>query len=155
LRLLFATRDLSAVRHKVEGIFGRLLRGEVPLQELAFAKEVRLGTYRVPPPAAQLAAQRLTRDAAAITLYGERVAFVVVYGPPAARLCDCVMPPLEVVEHSFIHVYRLGIKTLKWKFSVIPNTGYCQGRQRAAERGVLHHQVPGARAAKSARAVRR
>ena len=45
----------------------------------------------------QLAAQQLTRDAAAITLYGERVAYVVVYGPPAARLCDCVMPPLEVV----------------------------------------------------------
>lgn len=52
--------------------------------------------YRAPPPAAQLAAQRLHSDAAAITLYGERVAFVVVYGPPGARLKDCVMPPLEV-----------------------------------------------------------
>jgi DNA polymerase zeta len=83
LRLLFASRDLSAVRRQVEGTFGRLLRGEVPLQELAFSKEVRLGTYRVPPPAAQLAAQQLTLDAAAITLYGERVAYVVVCVSPS------------------------------------------------------------------------
>jgi DNA polymerase zeta len=100
LRLLFSTRNLSVVRHHVEDTFGRLLRGEVPLQQLAFAKEVRLGTYRAPPPAAQLAARRLINDSAAITLYGERVSFVVVYGPPAARLCDCVMPPLEVSMQS-------------------------------------------------------
>ena len=86
LRLLFQSRDLSLVRRRVEHTFGALLRSEVPLQQLCFAKEVRLGTYRVPPPAAQLAARRLTSDAAAITLYGERVAFVVVYGPPGARL---------------------------------------------------------------------
>ena len=140
LRLLFATRDLSAVRRQVEQTFVRLLRGEVPLQELAFAKEVRLGTYRAPPPAAQLAAQRLTSDAAAITLYGERVAFVVVYGPPGARLCDCVMPPLEVKARAIPTDIQFNICS-----------GYCQGRQRASQRSVLHHQVHPAFAAAVAR----
>ncbi len=42
---------------------------QIPLHQLSFSKEVRLGTYRQPPPAAQLAAGRLQRDAADITLY--------------------------------------------------------------------------------------
>lgn len=66
-----------------------------------------------------------------LNMYGERVAFVVVYGPPGARLKDCVMPPLEVAAGAIA----------KPTFSSTFCTGHCEGRQRATQRRLLHHQV--------------
>lgn len=55
------------------------------------------------PPAAIVAAKRLSRDPRAEPRYGERVRYVVVAGEPNARLCDSVMSPEE-----FLHRQRYG-----------------------------------------------
>jgi DNA polymerase zeta len=102
LRLLLGRRDLSEVRAAVTAACGRLLAGRVGLADLVFAKEVRLGTYRgaLPPPAALVAARAVAADPRAAPRLGERVPYVVVCGPPGARLADLVVSPAALVEAS-------------------------------------------------------
>jgi DNA polymerase zeta len=101
LRLLFEHPDLSRLRRYLERQFDKLLTGRVPLRDLVFCKEVRLGTYsdRVPPPpAAVVAMKRMARDPRAEPRYGERVSYVVVAGPPQARLVDLVLDPRRLLH---------------------------------------------------------
>ena len=100
LRLLLGRRDLSEVRAAVAAACGAILGGRVRLADLVFAKEVRLGTYRgaLPPPAALVAARAVAADPRAAPRLGERVPYVVVCGPPGARLADLVVSPAALLE---------------------------------------------------------
>ncbi len=101
LRTLFAGADLSAVRRCLERQLGRVLAGRASPADFVFAKEVRgAGGYRpgAAPPAALVAARAVAADPRAEPRAGERVAYVVVEGPPGARLADLVVPPRALVE---------------------------------------------------------
>jgi len=100
LRLVLGRRDLSEVRAAVTAACGRILGGRVGLGDLVFAKEVRLGTYRgaLPPPAALIAARAVAADPRAAPRLGERVPYVVVCGPPSARLADLVVSPAALLD---------------------------------------------------------
>ena len=99
LRTLFTTRDLSAVKRFIVRQCGRMLAGRAGVADFVFRKEVRLGTYRgtgPPPPGALVAARSLAADPRAGPRPGDRVPYVVVCGPPGARLADLVVAPAEV-----------------------------------------------------------
>jgi DNA polymerase zeta len=96
LKILFRTHDLSKVKRYFQRQCGRIMAGQVSVQDFQFAREVRLGTYSdngVPTAGALIATRRMLKDARREPQYGERVPYVVIAGAPGARLIDrCVDP---------------------------------------------------------------
>lgn len=102
LRILFETNDLSQVKHYFQAQCTKILMGKVSIQDLCFAKEVRLGTYKDEdrlPPGALLAAKKAERDERAQPHYRERVPYVVIAGGPNDRLMDRCVDPEFLVQN--------------------------------------------------------
>ncbi|RLN98691.1 hypothetical protein BBJ28_00016228 [Nothophytophthora sp. Chile5] len=92
LETLFTSCDLSRVKLELEKHWLRILENRVPLKDFVFAKEVRA------PPAALVSAKAMAKDPRAEPRYAERVPYVVVNGPPGARLMDLVVSPAEYFD---------------------------------------------------------
>ncbi|EEY64210.1 DNA polymerase zeta catalytic subunit, putative [Phytophthora infestans T30-4] len=100
LETLFGSSDLSKVKEGMEKYWIQILENRVPLKEFIFSKEVRLGTYSngSAPPAALVSVKAMGNDPRAEPRYAERVPYVVVNGPPGARLMDLVVSPDEFFD---------------------------------------------------------
>ena len=103
LQLLFHNKDLSLVKRYVQRHVAKLRAGRIPLGDLVFAKETRLGTYsKTPgaqkPPAAIVAESLMAADPRAEPKFGERVPYVVVCGEPGGRLMDMIAHPRAVAS---------------------------------------------------------
>jgi len=101
LTTLFTTHDLSAVKTVLVKQWTSLLNCTASIADHVFAKEVRLGSYSeggTLPPSAVVASKAMLVDPRAEPRYGERVSFVVVHGPPRARLIDLVVPPETLLD---------------------------------------------------------
>ena len=112
LKILFRTSDLSLVKQYFQRQCLKILSNKVSIQDFCFAKEVKLGTYRltilvgnanssengVPPPGAIISARKMVDDPRAEPQYGERVPYVVRTGAPGARLIDRVVSPEEMLK---------------------------------------------------------
>eukprot|EP00181_Compsopogon_caeruleus_P006790 CAMPEP_0184679314 /NCGR_PEP_ID=MMETSP0312-20130426/2150_1 /TAXON_ID=31354 /ORGANISM="Compsopogon coeruleus, Strain SAG 36.94" /LENGTH=1681 /DNA_ID=CAMNT_0027128683 /DNA_START=608 /DNA_END=5649 /DNA_ORIENTATION=- len=126
LRVLFETHDLSRVKRGVQRQFSRILAGHASIEDFIFRQEVRLGTYKegAMPPAALVAAKARDRDPRADPAYGERVGYVVVYGPPQSPLKDLVVAPEVLLEGQ-----RTGAKRLNATYyitkQIIPALSRC------------------------------
>ncbi|CAI5722501.1 unnamed protein product [Peronospora effusa] len=113
LEKLFESCDLSKVKEELEKYWLQILGDRVPLKEFIFAKEVRLGTYvsGSAPPAALVSIKAMGKDPRAEPRYAERVPYVVVNGPPGARLMDLVVSPDEYFDkhkhYSVNHHYYI------------------------------------------------
>uniref|UniRef100_A0AAV1URP3 DNA-directed DNA polymerase n=1 Tax=Peronospora matthiolae TaxID=2874970 RepID=A0AAV1URP3_9STRA len=113
LETLFASCDLSKVKQTLEKYWQQILEHRVPLKDFIFAKEVRLGTYSngSAPPAALVSMMAMEKDPRAEPRYAERVPYVVVNGPPGARLMDLVVSPDEYFDkrkrHSINYHYYI------------------------------------------------
>lgn len=77
LRVLFETRDLSNVKEYLCKQWGKIINGDIEFKDFIFAKEVRFGMYRSPPPSAIVCERRLEKDPASLPRYRERVPFVI------------------------------------------------------------------------------
>ena len=97
LRSLFQHKDISLVRRYVEREWSRIYSGAVNARDFIFAKEVRLGTYKLLPLAAVVATNNIKRDARSAPLYGERVEYVVI-DAEGSRLMDKAVTPLELLS---------------------------------------------------------
>ena len=97
LRLLFQHKDVSLVRRYVERQWSRLYSGQLSVRDCIFAKEVRLGTYKVMPLAAIVATNSIKQDARSAPLYGERVEYVVI-DAEGSRLMDKAASPQELLR---------------------------------------------------------
>uniref|UniRef100_A0A1X7U2J4 DNA polymerase n=1 Tax=Amphimedon queenslandica TaxID=400682 RepID=A0A1X7U2J4_AMPQE len=73
LKLLFSTKDVSLVKSYVQSQCTKILNGRVPTSDFVFAKE-----------------QKTLLDRQAEPLVGERVPYVIVYGPPGLPLIQLV-----------------------------------------------------------------
>ncbi|PHH72803.1 hypothetical protein CDD80_4257 [Ophiocordyceps camponoti-rufipedis] len=105
LRLLFETADLSKIKSYFQSQCDKLMRGSVSIQDFCFAKEVRLGSYvDAGPPGAVVGARRMRLDSRAEPQYGERVPYVVIAGPPGARLMDRCVAPEELLAPWWVSV---------------------------------------------------
>ncbi|KAG0078985.1 DNA polymerase zeta [Linnemannia elongata] len=103
VKTMFRTQDLSLVKAYLVRQLGKILEGRVPVPDLMFGKEVKLGRYSekgVPPPGAVVSARRMELDPRSEPQYGERVPYVVVYGDPSARLTDQVVEPRELLRNK-------------------------------------------------------
>jgi len=103
---LFRTADLSAIKRFVQKEWQKILQEDVTVQDFIFAKEVKLGSY-VPghePPGALLGKKAMETDPRKEPEHGERVPYVVLYGPSGSRVSDQVVSPREVVESTNLHM---------------------------------------------------
>ncbi|GJE86113.1 DNA polymerase zeta catalytic subunit [Phanerochaete sordida] len=103
LKILFRTQDLSKVKDYCCTTWAQILENRVSLQDLIFAKEVRLGTYSTegpPPPGVAVATRRMLEDANDEAQYGDRVPYVVVRGAPGARLVDRALAPAALLADA-------------------------------------------------------
>ncbi|KAK7058956.1 DNA polymerase zeta [Paramarasmius palmivorus] len=128
LKTLFRTQDLSEVKEYCCDTWSKLLRGDLPVQDFMFAKEVRLGTYSddvPPPPGVAVAAKKLLLDPNDEPHYGDRVAYVVARGLPGTRLVDRAMDPLEFLDNPHLtldaqyYITRVLIPPLERIFNLI------------------------------------
>ena len=65
IRMLFAKKDLSAVKAYLQRSWTKMLAGRLSLADYVFAKEVRLGSYKpgaTLPPAAEVATRMMMED---------------------------------------------------------------------------------------------
>lgn len=113
LQLLFHTKDLSLVKRYVQRNVAKLRSGRLPLQDLVFAKETRLGTYSTKPgstkpPAVIVAESLMSKDPGLEPKFGERVPYLVVSGAPGSRVVDAVIHPSIVVNSQ--GTYRVNAK---------------------------------------------
>ena len=98
LRMLFTTKDVSAVKAYVVRQWEKVLLNRVNLKDFVFCKEVREGTYAVRPCAAVVAARAKRADPMAEAKYAERIAYVVVHAGPEAKLAQhMVISPEDLV----------------------------------------------------------
>ncbi|KAG7252065.1 hypothetical protein CRUP_012775, partial [Coryphaenoides rupestris] len=101
IKLLFETRDLSQVKGFVQRQVLKVLEGGASMQDLTFAKEYRgSGSYRPGAciPALELSRKMTGYDRRLEPRVGERVPYVVVFGPPGVPLIQLVRRPLEVLQ---------------------------------------------------------
>jgi DNA polymerase zeta len=114
LRVMFATGgDLSRVRRYCERQWAKINAGRVSVQDFVFWREVRgpggyAGSGSALPPAAAVAADMARRDPRAEPRPGERVPYVVVCGPPQARLVETAVPPRALVEAGWVALSAAG-----------------------------------------------
>ncbi|KAM3163741.1 DNA polymerase [Lachancea thermotolerans] len=96
LRILFDSKDLSAVKSYVQDQFRKIMKGQVSVQDFCFAREVKLGSYKsekTAPPGAVVAAKKKAADHRAGPQYRERIPYVVVKGRPGQILRERWVPP--------------------------------------------------------------
>lgn len=116
LRMLFVSRDLSAIKRYCQRQWCLLRSGRISPAHLVIAKPVRLGTYAttLPPPGAVLASRRMLKGHAPPRA-GERVPYLVAH-VPGARLADRAIAPDEPGEHVLdadYYIRRLMVPALE------------------------------------------
>lgn len=78
LRILFETNNVSLIKEYVQDQFNKITYNKVSIQDFCFAKEVRIGTYKMPPPGAVVSTKKMKEDARAEPQYKERVPYVII-----------------------------------------------------------------------------
>ncbi|XP_031333154.1 DNA polymerase zeta catalytic subunit isoform X2 [Photinus pyralis] len=128
LKILFDTRDVSLVRKYVIRQFTKMLTGRICLQDVIFAKEYRgAANYRPGAcvPALELTRKWLAVDRRSEPRCGERVAYVIVSGPPGVPLIKLVRSPRELLAdgslrpNMFYYITRVIIPPLNRCFTLI------------------------------------
>lgn len=114
IRVLFNTKDISNLKEYLVRQFDKIIMGKVSIKDFIFAKEVRLGTYSergLPPPAALVSYRAMAHDPRSEPRYGERVPYLVIFGPPNSRLADLVMSPFVFLaipgKYQLNHTYYI------------------------------------------------
>ncbi|XP_037014910.2 DNA polymerase zeta catalytic subunit isoform X1 [Artibeus jamaicensis] len=107
LKLLFETRDISLIKQYVQRQCMKLLEGKASIQDFIFAKEYR-GSFSYKPgacvPALELTRKMLTYDRRSEPRVGERVPYVIIYGPPGVPLIQLVRRPVEVLQDTTLRL---------------------------------------------------
>ncbi|PWY98545.1 putative catalytic subunit of DNA polymerase zeta UPR-1 [Testicularia cyperi] len=110
IRILFRSRDLSAVKKYLQRQWRKILEGRVSPQDFVFAKEVRLGSYSdkvAPPPGAAVASRRMLSDPRSEPQYGERVPYIISQGEPKAKLNAQAVSPAAFLKNPRLQINAL------------------------------------------------
>ncbi|ODV98163.1 hypothetical protein PACTADRAFT_47966 [Pachysolen tannophilus NRRL Y-2460] len=103
LRLLFETNDLSLVKKYVQDQFVKIMNNKISIQDLCFAKEIKVGTYkdeRYIPAGANLYQKLMEVDSRAEPQYAERLPYVVLKSYKGKNLRDRCVTPLYFIENE-------------------------------------------------------
>ena len=101
IRLLFETRDLSAVKRYCQRQWAKLYAGQISPHLLIISRQVRLvyASQASLPPGA-VVAMRQHRLFGLAPHDGERVPYLIVHGAPASKLQDLAIAPSELSTYS-------------------------------------------------------
>lgn len=99
--LFMSSDDLTPVRQFLQQrVWGALWREEIPLQDLVFARKVRVNRkYKTPTPAAIVAEAR-EKVGGPKRMEGERIRYTVIMKPTGSRLRDSVVDPAVVLSRA-------------------------------------------------------
>lgn len=107
LRILFESCDVSKVKTYVLKKFGKILNGELSLQDLIFAKEFR-GLHGYKPgacvPALVLTRNRMAIDKRSEPRRSERVPYVVINGLPNTPIIQLVRSPYDLLQDPGLRI---------------------------------------------------
>lgn len=101
LKILFETKNLSAVKRYVVKQFFKILLNKVNVSDFCFARAVRYGTYKNEkylPPGAVVAKKNIQRDPRSEPQYKERVPYLVMRDATKERLRDRCVPPEQYMS---------------------------------------------------------
>jgi len=87
--------------------WSKILKGHIDIRDFMFAREVKLGKYTCPPPAALVAEEIRKRDIMLTPKYGERVKYLVIAGALGSKVKDMVVSP---DDYNKDHRYKLNSK---------------------------------------------
>ncbi|EPQ27522.1 uncharacterized protein PFL1_05060 [Pseudozyma flocculosa PF-1] len=107
IRILFRSRDLSAVKAFCQRQFRKIIEGRVSIQDFIFAKEVRLGSYSdkvAPPPGAAVASRKMLADPRSEPQHAERVPYIISQGEPKARLNAQAVSPEVMLRNPQMQI---------------------------------------------------
>ncbi|CAB4252707.1 DNA-directed DNA polymerase [Maudiozyma barnettii] len=107
LRILFETKDLSKVKHYVQGQFSKIYQGNVSIQDFCFAKEVKLGRYKsesTAPAGAVVAKRKMEKDKRSEPQYKERVPYLVVRSKLGETLRNRSISPEEFMADESLEL---------------------------------------------------
>lgn len=107
LRILFEFKEPEKLKNFIQRQCMKIVQGKVNLKEFIIAKEYRgRDTYsNVKSVAAcQIANQNLIRDPLAEPLTGERVPYLIAYGPPGLPLYELVRSPDDFVMNEDLKI---------------------------------------------------
>jgi DNA polymerase zeta len=103
LRVLFEFKDAEKVKNYVKRHCARIVQGKCNLKDFIIAKEYRGrdSYHNVKSIAAcQIADRNLVEDPLAEPLSGERVPYLIAYGPPGLPLYELVRSPHDFAKNS-------------------------------------------------------
>lgn len=107
IRILFETCDVSKVKAYALKKFGKILNGELSLQDLVFAKEFR-GLHSYKPgacvPALVLARKWMMTDKRSEPRRSERVPYVIINGLPNTPLIQLVRSPYDLLQDPGLRI---------------------------------------------------
>ena len=107
LKILFEFRDVEKVKNYIQRQCVRIVQGKVNIREFIIAKEYRgRETYQnvKSVAACQIANQKLIKDPLAEPLTGERVPYLIAYGPPGLPLYELVRAPEDFLANDDLKV---------------------------------------------------
>ncbi|KAH3678375.1 hypothetical protein WICMUC_001392 [Wickerhamomyces mucosus] len=78
LRRLFETNDITNIKKFVLDQFYKIINNEISIQDFCFARAVKIGTYKNPPPGAIVSAKKMEVDERDEPQYKERVPYVII-----------------------------------------------------------------------------
>uniref|UniRef100_A0A023F1I9 DNA polymerase n=1 Tax=Triatoma infestans TaxID=30076 RepID=A0A023F1I9_TRIIF len=155
LKILFESYDVSKVKNYVNQQMIKIISGKLFMQDLIFAKEYR-GLRGYQPnacvPALKLAKEWIAKDKRSEPRVGERVGYIIIYGPPGVPLIQLVRAPYELLLNTSLKINSeyyitkailpcldrcftlLGVNVFSW-YKLLPKKRFLR-RQIHAEVGI-------------------
>ena len=103
---VFHERDLSILRLYLERVWLKVMEGDINAKDFVFAKEVKLGSYKMIPAAGYAGLRLGDLDPMLEPAYKERVKYLVLKGTESDKVKDLVVP---VGEYLSRYKYSLNV----------------------------------------------
>jgi DNA polymerase zeta len=100
LRLLFETNNITEVKSFVAEQFNKIMNNDLSIQDFCFARAVKIGTYKNPPPGAIVSEKRMKEDSRSMPQYKERVPYVIIEKPDTI-LRERARSPEDFIKNGF------------------------------------------------------
>eukprot|EP00792_Barthelona_sp_PAP020_P004282 TRINITY_DN2019_c0_g1_i1.p1 TRINITY_DN2019_c0_g1~~TRINITY_DN2019_c0_g1_i1.p1 ORF type:complete len:1842 (+),score=394.87 TRINITY_DN2019_c0_g1_i1:30-5528(+) len=94
--------DLSQVKEYVLQMFTKVSNYQLNPIDFVFTREVKLGKYVNPPPAANLALRKIEADERLAPRYAERIPYLIFDGHPKQLLINMAGDPVDLVKYNMI-----------------------------------------------------
>lgn len=100
LRVLFDTANMSTLKKFIQTQFSKILLNDVSIQDFCFAKDVKIGHYKNPPPGAIVSMKKMEVDTRAEPQYKERVPYVIIKSP-GKILRERAVSPEDFIKNDY------------------------------------------------------